>query len=199
MNGIDKISERILSDARAEADTITAQADERAAQVCAEYEQKIRAEQDRLARQAQAEGQKRLERAQGASRMTSRRTLLETKQALVDKTFRQAEKMLLELPEEDYAALCAQLAAEASVTGSEELIFSASDRARIGVQAVQQANARLQAAGKPAALTLADETRELRGGVVLRNGLVETNCCIGTLVESLRPVLSGQVAATLFG
>ena len=78
MNGIDKISERILSDARAEADAITAQADERAAQVCAEYEQKIRAEQDRLARQAQAEGQKRLERAQGASRMTSRRTLLET-------------------------------------------------------------------------------------------------------------------------
>ena len=60
MNGIDKISERILSDARAEADAITAQADERAAQVCAEYEQKIRAEQDRLARQAQAEGQKRL-------------------------------------------------------------------------------------------------------------------------------------------
>lgn len=54
-------------------------------------------------------------------------------------------------------------------------------------------------AGKPAQLTLSAETRPIRGGVVLKNGLIETNCSLGTLVDGLRPELSGKVAARLFG
>ena len=57
----------------------------------------------------------------------------------------------------------------------------------------------LQKAGKPAQLTLSAETRPIRGGVVLKNGLIETNCSLGTLVDGLRPELSGKVAARLFG
>ena len=41
--------------------------------------------------------------------------------------------------------------------------------------------------------------RMIRGGVVLKNGLIETNCSLGTLVDGLRPELSGKVAARLFG
>ena len=131
--------------------------------------------------------------------MAARRQVLEKKQALVDKAFRTAEQQLLSLPEADYTRLCAQLAAQASVTGSEALIFSEADHARVGEAAVQLANEQLEKAGRPAKLTLSAETRPMRGGVVLKNGLVETNCSIGTLVDGLRPELSGKVAGRLFG
>ena len=199
MNGIEKISARILADAEAEAAAIRGQAEEKAAQIRAEYDRKLEDEQQRLTLEAQNEAQKQLERGQGAARMAARRQVLEKKQALVDKAFRTAEQQLLSLPEADYTRLCAQLAAQASVTGSETLIFSEADRARVGEAAAALANELLVKAGRPAKLTLDSETRPMRGGVVLKDGLVETNCSIGTMISGLRPALSGKVAACLFG
>ena len=98
-----------------------------------------------------------------------------------------------------YIKLCAQLAAQASATGYEALIFCEADRKRVGQAVTEQANALLQKAGKPAELTLSAETRPMCGGVVLKDGLIETNCSIGTMVSGLRPALSGKVAACLFG
>ena len=199
MNGIEKISARILADAEAEAAAIRAQAEEKAAQIRAEYDRRIANEQQRLAAEAQTEAAKQLERDQGAARMAARRQVLEKKQALVDAAFRQAEQQLLSLPEADYIRLCAQLAARASVSGSEELIFSAEDREKVGLAVTEQANALLAKDGKPAKLTLSTDARPMRGGVVLKDGLVETNCSIGTMISGLRPALSGKVAACLFG
>ena len=189
MNGIEKISARILADAETEAAAIRAQAEEKAAQIRTDYDRRIESEQQRLTAEAQAEAEKQLARDQ----------LLETKQSLVDAAFRQAEQQLLSLPEAEYIKLCAQLAAQASATGYEALIFCEADRKRVGQAVTEQANALLQKAGKPAELTLSAETRPMCGGVVLKDGLIETNCSIGTMVSSLRPALSGQVAACLFG
>lgn len=199
MNGIEKISARILADAEAEAAAIRGQAEEKAAQIAADYDKKIAAEQPRPSAEVEAEAAKQLERDQGAARMAARRQLLETKQALVDKAFRQAEQQLRSLPQAEYEALCAHLACGASTSGCEELIFSAEDRERVGAAVTAKANELLQKAGKPAQLTLSAETRPIRGGVVLKNGLIETNCSLGTLVDGLRPELSGKVAARLFG
>ena len=152
MNGIEKISARILADAEAEAAAIRGQAEEKAAQIAADYDKKIAAEQQ-----------------------------------------------LRSLPQAEYEALCAHLACGASTSGCEELIFSAEDRERVGAAVTAKANELLQKAGKPAQLTLSAETRPIRGGVVLKNGLIETNCSLGTLVDGLRPELSGKVAARLFG
>ena len=161
MNGIEKISARILADAETEAAAIRAQAEEKAAQLRADYDRKIESEQQRLTAEAQAEADKQLERDQGAARMAARRQLLETKQALVDAAFRQAEQQLLSLPTAEYTKLCAQLAARASASGSEELIFCTEDRERVGQAVVEQANALLQKAGKAAKLTLSAETRRI--------------------------------------
>ena len=76
MNGIEKISARILADAEAEAAAIRAQAGEKAAQLRADYDRRIELEQQRLTAEAQAEGAKQLERDQGAARMAARRQLL---------------------------------------------------------------------------------------------------------------------------
>jgi len=76
MNGIEKISARILADAETEAAAIRAQAGEKAAQLRADYDRRIELEQQRLTAEAQAEADKQLERDQGAARMAARRRRL---------------------------------------------------------------------------------------------------------------------------
>ncbi|MFR7832630.1 MAG: V-type ATP synthase subunit E [Blautia wexlerae] len=141
------------------------------------------AEQQRLSAEVEAEAARQLERDQGAARMAARRQLLETKQALVDKAFRQAEQQLRSLPQAEYEALCAHpMRCGASTSGCEELIFRGGPE-RVGAAVTAKANELLQKAGKPAQLTLSAETRLIRGGVVLKNGLIETNCSLGTLAD----------------
>ena len=62
MNGIEKISARILADAETEAAAIRAQAEEKAAQIRTDYDRRIESEQQRLTAEAQAEAEKQLAR-----------------------------------------------------------------------------------------------------------------------------------------
>ena len=50
-----------------------------------------------------------------------------------------------------------------------------------------------------AMLTVADETRDIRGGFILVGDGVEVNCAFDVLVRLSRPELERQVAQLLFG
>ena len=47
-------------------------------------------------------------------------------------------------------------------------------------------------------LTLAGETREMDGGLILRDGQVEVNCAFETQLRVLREDMTAEVAAILF-
>ena len=100
--------------------------------------------------------------------------------------------------EREYIDLLAQLTAKASSTGKEQLILCLSDRARYGVKIATRANDLLAKAGKEAHLTLSQQSRDFRGGVVLADGDVEVNCTFETLVRLARGSVSGEVAKVLF-
>ena len=104
-------------------------------------------------------------------------------------------KQLLNLPEQEYTALLADLAVKAAVTGREAVILSQKDRTRYGKQVVTAANERLNG-GR---LTLSEQTRPIQGGVILSDGDVEVNCSFETLVRLQRGALDRPVAQILFG
>ena len=102
--------------------------------------------------------------------------------------------MIVSLPEKDYVAFLAKLAARASVTGEEEILLNTRDREAIGAKLVKAANALLPN-GK---LSLSDETRDIAGGLILRRGSIEANCSAELLVELSQSDLSAKVAEILF-
>ena len=104
-------------------------------------------------------------------------------------------KQLLNLPEQEYTALLADLAVKAAVTGREAGILSQKDRTRYGKQVVTQANERLG----DGHLTLSVQTRPIRGGLILSDGDVEVNCTFETLVRLLRGEMDRTVVEVLFG
>ena len=161
------------------------------------------------------------------ARLEARKRLLSAKQDMVGQAFDLALKKLVELPEQDYIALLANLAVAASRTGQEQVIFSQKDRARYGKQVVTTANEILAKRVSPklpeeltasragaildrvvtgasavlsgtGMLTLAEESRPMAGGLILRDGRVETNCSFEVLIHLQRDALSAEVARVLF-
>ena len=195
MNGIEKIIDRISGDAQREMDEILSQARTQAQEITARYEAQAKAESEDILARGKKAAAERGERLASVAQLECRKAVLGAKQEVIEEAFSLALKKLLALPQEEYVALLADLAVEASATGSEKLIFSQADRARLGKAVVVAANEKLGAKGN---LTLSEETRPMEGGFVLSDGAVEVNCTFATLIRLQRGTLAGQVAGVLF-
>ena len=227
MNGIEKITQRIDQDAQSEIDKILGDARAQAAEILARYEAQAQKESEDIVARGEKNAAERQDRLASVAQMEAKKLTLATKQEMLDKAFDLALDRLVSLPDEEYVALLADLAARAATTGREQLIFSQKDRARIGKQVVAAANEKLAKAVAPelpdalaeskagaildkvvsgasallagtGMLTLSEETRPIRGGVILVDGRVETNCSLETLVRLQREELASQVAQVLF-
>ena len=198
MKGTEKIIEHIRSDAQAEADKVLAQAEEQCAAIRAEYEARAKDSYAKKLRAGVKACEDRVDSMDRIARMEARKGVLTLKQELVSESFALAQKKLVELPEAEYVALLARLAAEASVTGGEEILLNARDRAAVGGKVVEAANALLAADGKTAALTLAEGEGDFAGGLILRRGSIEVNCTVELLVELQRGAMASELAGVLF-
>ena len=194
MKGTEKIIAHIKADADAQVNAILAQAEQQCAGIRGDFDKQAAALYAERLRAGVKETQDKVDGEARIARMEGRKELLAAKQELVSRSFRKAQEQIVSLPEEQYVALLAKLAAEASVTGEEEIVLNARDRKTIGEKLVKAANARL----KNGRLTLAEETGDFAGGLILRRGSIEANCTVELLVELSRSELSAQVAEILF-
>lgn len=195
MDGIEKITAKIGADARAEIDAMTAQAKAEAEAIAADSAAKAKAIAAELGARGKRAAAEREERMASVAQLDARNVALAAKQKLLDRAFDRALEKLCSLEDGEYTALLAKLLANASRTGKEQVAFSQPDRTRVGKAAVTKANELL---GKKGALTLHEGTRAIRGGFILIDGRVETNCAFETLVRLERASMSGEVAKLLF-
>lgn len=204
MNGIEKITGQIDADVQKEIGAALDQARAQAKEIEARYESQAQTQGEALRRKGEQDAALRRERLVDVARLEARKTLLAAKQDMVGQAFDLALKKLLELPDQEYIALLAKLAVAASRTGREQVILSQKDRSRYGKQAVTMANDMLAKKAGPRAaesagmLTLAGESRPMAGGLILRDGRVETNCSFEALIHLQREALAAQVAKVLF-
>ena len=227
MNGIEKITARIREDGQKEIDAVLAEARAQAAEITAKAQAEAKAAAAEVLAQGRRAAAEREDRMVSTAQMECRKAVLAAKQDVIEEAFQAAHKKLLELPSEQYVALLAELAAQASVTGKEKLVFSPSHRSQVGKAVVMAANKKLAEAVAPklpeevtdtkagaildkvvtgasavlsgtAMLTLAEETRPMDGGFILSDGPVEVNCTFDTLIRLQRGALAGEVAKVLF-
>ena len=194
MKGTEKIIAHIQADAKAQADAILAQAEQQCAEIRQNYEIKARDAYGEKIRVGVKANQDKLDSIDRLARMEGRKSVLALKQEMVSASFDRACEMLVSLPGDKYVELLAKLATQASVSGDEELVLNERDRAGIGEAVVKAANEKL-GGGK---LTLAGETGDFKGGLILRRGSIEANCTVELLVELCRGEMSAQLAKVLF-
>ena len=221
MNGLDKITDRILAEAQERADKILSEAQAESERIAADYA--ARAEQIRTTLSAEAEkvGMDRVSRAKSTAATAKRNLLLQTQGELIDGVFDGALDYVRNLDTEKYtdllvgllcAAFVEQLEAESvgrTLYGEEDLIvpetyevlLNQRDRDRYGKAVIEGAKKRLGgkvATEKLEQLKLAERAISIDGGLVLRFGDVESNCSLALLFAQLREEFEAEVGRALF-
>jgi len=194
MKGTEKIIAHIRADAQERSDAILAQAEQQCALIRSDYEKKAKEVYTEKIRAGVAEAQSRVDGMDRIARMEAKKGILALKQQMVSESFDKACEMIVALPKEQYTTLLAKLAADASSTKDEEIIFNERDRKSVGQAVADKAN-KLLGDGK---LSVSAEVGTFAGGLVLRRGSVETKCTAELLVELCRNDMSAEIARVLF-
>ena len=198
MNGIDRIVEYIESRAVAECEEIAESAILETSRIRDEH---VKIEQDeywKIINKGTEEAKRRLERLSGLAELEAKKQVIAVQQEMLDILFENVVDIVLNLPRDDYISFLAKNACQASITGKEEIILSASDKASIGKQVLAAANACLKEHEKKAALRLSDAYADIKGGLILDGGDVVADCSLESLVSLHRNDLTAFAANQLF-
>ncbi len=198
MKGTEKIIAHIRADAEAQAAAIIAQAEQQCAAIREDYESKAKDSYGAKIRAGVKSCEDRVDSMDRIAQMEARKGILALKQEMVSASFDKACEMIVALPQAQYIELLAKLAADAAVTGEEEIVLNARDKAAVGEAVVKAANAKLQAKGVKAGLSLSGKEGGFAGGLILHRGSIEVNCTVELLVELCRGEMSATLAGVLF-
>ncbi len=221
INGLNKITGKILSEAQAKADKILADAQAECDRINAEYAERAENIRSEISTEAEKGGMEYVARIRSTAATNKRNLLLQTKSDLIDGVFKSVLEQTRNLELTKYneiligllsAALLEQIESEETsrtLYGEEEalapdfyeVLFNQRDRDRCGklvIEGVQKHLSGKVSAEKLARLTLASGTANIDGGLVLRCGSVESNCSLSILFAQLRESLESDVARTLF-
>lgn len=219
MTGLDKITERILADARERARGILESAQEECRKMAEDYAARAEQIREEIADRAMREGEDLVARAKSASAMTRRNILLAAKAKLLDEVFETAKTQLCATDYGKYRELlvallsCALLEqAENEKTSLEmgdeitefetfEVFFNENDLAQFGSYVLEHARKNTErriGSDRAAKLRLSQIPADIDGGLILRYGNTETNCSISALLEEMRRSLESRISAILF-
>ena len=194
MKGIEKITARIASDAEKENALIREAAEKRIAEIRAEYEKKANDAYEEHLRTGLRDAEQYASRIERTAQLETKKAALAVKQEMVSQAFKLAEEKLTSMPEQQYIEFLTRKACEAGFKGDAELVMNENDRAAVGQKVADAVNAAVSE-GK---VTLADDTKEMLGGFILRQGSVEVNCTVDIMLELIRGEAAAQVAGILF-
>lgn len=198
MKGTEKIIAHIRADGDAEAKKIIDAASKQAEEKRAESFKAALSEYEKLMQAGTAECEDILSGSRRIAEMEAKKSVLSVKQEMISAAFDAAREEIVNMPRDKYTQFLARMAAEAAVSGMEEIVLNARDKAEVGKAVCKAANELLSAKGTPGKLTVSEETADISGGVIVRFGGIETNCSIDALIRQRRSGLSTEVAAALF-
>ena len=191
-----EVVEKILADAKAEAEKIKKQADEKEAAEQAKLQEQLDEYKKQTEALAQKAGKDKKLHLLAAARMDIAKEYLAEKRKMLDEVFAQARKRLQDLPDDDYRKLMTKLMLGAVETGDEEIIID-KEEARIDQAFIKRVNSKLSP-GQKGNLRLAKERLNLGGGFILRRGKIKNNVSLEVLLAQARKELEIELAKELF-
>ena len=191
-----QVVDKILADAKAEAEKIKKQTEANEAAEKAKLAEQLDEYKKQTAILAKKAGEDEESHILAAARMDIAKQLLAEKRKILDEVFEQAHEQLQNLPDEEYRTLCTKLMLEAVETGAEEIVVDKNEK-RINQDLIDQVNRQLSSKGK-GELKLSDQKQDIGAGFILKRGQIKTNVSLDVLLDQARKELEIDLAKELF-
>lgn len=198
MIGLEKVTGRIISEAKIVAGSIIEEARKKEADIKLSAAEKISAINDRTNSEIEVEGSNIVSRAKSASVMQVRNILLAAKGEALDQTFSSSIDALCSMPESEYLDFIIKCVSECVDSNMYSklcwLTFNAKDSVSTGIKVID----RLTKKYPNRVFELGTKPASIKGGVLLDFGETEVDCSVETIVNQHRPSLEGKVCTILF-
>ncbi|MDO5732529.1 MAG: V-type ATP synthase subunit E family protein [Eubacteriales bacterium] len=188
MDGINKIREKVLSDAQAKADAIIAEAERQAKRIREATEEALKQGQSDFETESERLRMSETARKKSETAMEARRISLQAKNELIRKVKEEALKRLQDLPESEKFQLYLDLIKQEAEDGA-ELTLSAADQG-LKQRLVEAADVKIRAVSEPG---------NFEGGIVLRQGKVSSSMTFTDLLNKTLETEITEIAKILYG
>lgn len=195
---LEKIIDKINADAKHMADQIMIEANKKAEQIMSDSIKEAQLKKEAILAQARQNAQDRQKRMLQMAHLSGRKTILAEKQKAIQSVFGSAINRLAGLNPGRYRQILRHILIRAVKSGKEEIILSARDRKILDGDWLKGVNKDLMKdRGLPGELRFSKETRDIKGGVILRDGQVEINGSFEAILKYNQNELESEVAAVL--
>jgi V/A-type H+-transporting ATPase subunit E len=198
MEGMDKIKAKILQDASSEADAIVNRAKRETNEILTRAEKAAERKTREIEVKAQVEAEEAHRKIMSMSELELRKSLLAIKQEMLDLAFDSALDRLKALEGEEYEKVIAAMLEKSLQTGLQEIVVSPQDAAKFTPQFLQKLNTSLSNRAAGTELRLSAETRDIRGGFILKSQGMEINNSFEALIRLQRDEIESDIAKILF-
>lgn len=199
MGGVNSIKDKILEDARIDAERIIQEAEEKALALKGEKGQQADILKKRFIEENNEKAKERNRRMLAVAQLEMRKGILAVKQEMIDKVLIETLKAIEAMPAEQYRQIIADMLEDSVVTGAEQVIFSNKDQKRLDEEFLAEVNNRLKLKGKKGNLKLVPERGSFNSGFVLIAGGIEINNSFESIIRMSRDRLESEIAQILFG
>ena len=194
---VEKITSKILEDAKAQADAITLDANLRAEGIVDEAKENAESLIESYKTRGEEEKLKLIERKKSVAEIDGRKITLGVKQGIIDKAFQMAAEKIASMENDKYIDFLFEKI-KASGIREGEIVMNPTQREEIGANLVDKLNQNLLADAELKGFTLSDETVDAVGGFMVKKGQIYMNGTLENLIEEEYGNIVSSVVEKLF-
>jgi len=195
---IKDISEKIISDAKIQADKIIAQAEDNANNIIKKGKKEADNIKNIILYKYNQEASLIKSKILTEANLEAKKIILSEKQKIIENVFNKALESILKLDDKDYLNIIKKMILDNIETGDETIFIDRSDKKKISESFIEDINKELKSKGEKGELKLSTSYLPIKGGVVIGSGKIRKNISLEFLLKKIREELEIQISKDLF-
>jgi len=195
---IKDISEKIISDAKIQADKIIAQAEDNANNITNKGKKEADNIKKTILYKINQEASLKKSKILTEANLGVKKTILLEKQKIMEDIFGNALESILKLGNKDYQSFIKKLILDNIEKGDETIFIGHLDKNRISKDFIEDINKEIKAKGKKGELKLSDSYLPIKGGIIIGSGAIRKNVSLELLLKNVREESETQISKILF-
>jgi len=195
---IKDISEKIISDAKIQADKIIAKAEDNANNIIKKGKKEADNIKKMILYKLNQEASLKKSKILTEANLGVKKTILLEKQKIMEDVFGNALENILKLGNKDYHNFIKKLILDNIEKGDETIFIGSPDKNRISKDFIEDINKELEAKGKSGKLRLSNSYLPMKGGIIIGSGTIRKNISLELLLKNVREESEMQISKILF-
>lgn len=195
---IKDIKEKIISNAKIEANKIIDEANNKAKEIKEKGEKEARDIKSKILNKIDQEILLKKGKIITEANLEAKKNILAAKQKIIEETFNKALEKITNLDDKPYCNFIKKIILDNIEKGDETIFISPLDKDRVSKDFIRDINYKLEAKGKKGNLKLSPSYLQIKGGVVIGSNNIRKNSSLELIFKKVREELEIKIIQYLF-